>query len=76
MAVVKIIKGSYAKEKDIQNVVHYILNVEKCPHGILSPKSVTEENVFVRRESLWHNEICQKSKRKRRRDLCLNQTNY
>lgn len=41
-----------------------------------SSKSVTEENVFVRRESLWHNEICQKSKRKRRRDLCLNQTNY
>ena len=50
MAVDKIIKGSYAKEKDIQNVVHYILNVEKCPHGILSPKSVTEENIKTIRE--------------------------
>lgn len=50
MAVVKIVKGSYAKEKDIQNVVHYILNIEKCPHRIFYPNDVSEGSIKTIRD--------------------------
>lgn len=50
MAVVRVAKGSYAGKKDIQNVVHYILDIEKCPHRIFYPHDVSEENIKMIRD--------------------------
>ena len=50
MAVVRVAKGSYAGKKDIQNVVHYILDIEKCPHGIFCPQDMSKENIKTIRD--------------------------